>query len=171
MSDLEARLRRLEDIEAIRFLKASFCQLLCEKYTDDHQRRPQAEVDAVARRQAAYYAEDGVFDGGQQFGVYRGREQIYEYIRKGAWSFSMNYYLNPAIEVDGDKARARWMLWETATVAATGQAVFVSGMTDEEYVRTPEGWRISRVTYTHKFVTPFDRPWSVNRNGPLALKA
>ncbi len=166
-NDLERRIRRLEDIEAIRALKAKYSMHADEKYTDDHQLRPEKEREAIAGDQASVFTEDAIWDGGQQFGVLHGKQAIHTSLKSIGWKFAMHYFLNPVIEVDGDRATGRWMLWEVATVAATDTAVFLAAVTEDEYVRTPDGWRISKVRLRMKFITPFDRPWNVNKNGPL----
>ena len=166
-SDLELRIRRLEDIEAIRALKAKYSMHADEKYTDDHQLRSEQERDAIARDQASVFTDDAIWDGGQQFGVLRGKEAIHTSLKSIGWKFAMHYFLNPVIKVDGDRATGRWMLWEVATVNTTDTAVFLAAVTEDEYVRTPDGWRISKVCIRMKFITPFDRPWNVNKNDPL----
>ena len=80
---LEERLRRLEDHEAIRQLKAFYSQCADAKYAG-HRRRPQAEIDAITRRQVdAVFTPDAVWDGGPQFGKLRGRDAIYDHLRAG----------------------------------------------------------------------------------------
>ena len=60
--DIEARLRRLEDIEAIKQLKALYC-----KFCDDGY-----DADGIA----GIFTEQGIWDGGKTFGVANGREEI-----------------------------------------------------------------------------------------------
>ena len=164
---LEARVRRLEDHDAIRQLKAFYAYCADAKYTDDHHRRPQAEIDAITRRQVSVFTDDGVWDGGQQFGRAEGREAIYEHLRRGGWSFALHYFVNPLIHVDGDAAEAEWMLWQTCTYEKGSLPVFLAAMTHDEYVRTADGWKMRRMRFSLRFITRFDRPWSLDRNAPL----
>lgn len=166
---LEDRIRRLEDRAAITGLKSYYAKWADAKYTDDHRPKPQDEVDAACRRQVSVFTEDAVWDGGLQFGVIRGREAIYDHLRAKRWSFAMHYFLNPAIELNGDTAHAYWMLWQTCTFAENNVPVFMAATTDDDYVRTREGWRMQRMTFKLKFITRFDQPWSINRNGPFAF--
>ncbi|MCC2654755.1 MAG: nuclear transport factor 2 family protein [Microvirga sp.] len=53
MNDLERRIQRLEDIEDIRRLKALYSKYADDKYTDSHERKPEAELEELARRQVA----------------------------------------------------------------------------------------------------------------------
>lgn len=161
---IEDRLRRLEDHEAIRSLKAFYAKCADSKYTDDHRRKPQAEIDAITRRQVdTVFTEDAIWDGGSQFGEIRGRDAIYAHLRAGRWSFSMHYFLNPHIELDGDKAHATWMLWQPCTFEDGDRAMLMSATTEDDYVRTRAGWRLKRYRFVLKFLTPFDEPWSASR--------
>jgi len=167
---LAARVALLEDRAAILQLKAFYAKCADDKYTDDHRRKPQQEIDAITRRQVtAVFTEDAVWDGGGQFGKLEGREAIYQSLRLGAWSFAMHYFVNPVIELRGDEATGDWMLWQPCTFEQQDVAVFMSAVTHDAYVRTGAGWRMSRMNFTLKFITRFDRPWSIDRNAPLAV--
>jgi ketosteroid isomerase-like protein len=48
------------------------------------------------------------------------------------------------VEVDGDRARARFPITEWARRAADGKAFQFLGLYDDECVRTPDGWRFAR---------------------------
>ena len=167
---LEQRVQRLEDRDAILQLKAFYAKCADDKYTPDHRRKPQHEIDAITRRQMdAVFTEDAVWDGGAQFGVIRGREAMYEQLRVGGWSFAMHYFVNPVIELRGDEAHGDWMLWQTCTFEKQNQAVFMAASTSDDYVRTAAGWRMARMQFTLKFITRFDQPWSIERNAPIRL--
>lgn len=167
-TDIERRLQHLEDIEAIRELKAFYAKSADSKYTADHRRRPQDEIDAITRRQVdTVFTEDAVWDGGGQFGEIRGRDAIYEHLRLGRWSFSMHYFVNPHIELNGDTAHGTWMLWQPCTLEASNRSMLMSATTEDEYVRTAEGWQMNRYTFVLKFLVPHDEPWSVGRNAPF----
>jgi hypothetical protein len=169
-TSLEARLRLLEDHEAIRQLKAFYARCADSKYTADHRRKPQAEIDAITRRQVdTVFTEDGIWDGGKQFGTLHGREAIYNHLRGGRWNFAMHYFVNPVIAVNGDAAHATWMLWQPATFEQKDQAVWMSAITEDDYVRTAQGWQLQHYTVVMQFITRFDQPWSIDRNAPIRL--
>lgn len=168
MPTIEQRLQSVEDRAAICALKAYYARCADEKYTDDHRRKPQIEIDAIARRQVnATFTEDAIWDGGPQFGVQNGREAIYDGLRRGGWSFALHYFVSPVIEIDGDTAQASWMLWQPCTLADGGQAMLMSATTEDFYVRTSLGWRMQRMLFTLKFITPFDRSWTAARNAAI----
>ena len=157
---LEQRLQRLEDFEAIRQLKGYYAWACDAKFDDQHQTLPQDQIDALIRPMVdAVFTEDAQWTTGPATGVFTGREAIYARLRESSWTFAMHYYMNPLIRLDGDRATATWMLWEPCTHRDRNEAMWMSALTDDEYVRTPEGWRISKYTYRAKFLTPFDKPW------------
>jgi hypothetical protein len=162
---LEQRFQALEDREAIRALKAFYASCADEKYTDDHCRRSQAEIDAITRRQVeATFTADAVWDGGPQFGRREGRDAIYHHLRSGGWNFALHYFLSPVIELNGDAAHASWMLWQPCTRAEGNRAMLMSAITEDDYVRTTNGWRMTFMRFTLKFITPLEQPWSIGRN-------
>ena len=168
MTTLKERIGRLENVEAIRRLKARYAYLADAKYTEDHRRKPEAELDAVAWQQALRFTEDAMWDGGPTFGRAEGRRAIYDLLRAGPWTFAMHYFMNPLITVDGDRASGRWMLWEAATLAQGETAVLISALTDDDYVRVDGNWLMSRMRLTLRFMVPFPGgDWSRLRNAPF----
>ncbi len=93
--NLAARLTRLEDIEAIRQLKARYCEI-CD---DDHNT---ALITSI-------FTEDGTWEG-KGIGKAEGHQEIRELFTtfQQAIKFSQHMVQNPIIEVDGNKATARW---------------------------------------------------------------
>ena len=58
MASLEERIRRLEAIEEIKRMKARYALCADAKYTEDHRRKPQDEIDRIARNQVSVFTED-----------------------------------------------------------------------------------------------------------------
>jgi hypothetical protein len=156
----------IADIFAIQRLKALYAKCADEKYTDDHQRKPQDEVDRVAWEQASVFTEDALWDGGA-FGVLHGRQAIYDSLRLGPWKFALHHYLSPLIDIAGDVAHGRWMLWQVGTLIREDTPILLTAVTHDDYVRTVQGWRMSRMVQTLKFMTRIDVSWAVNRNMPF----
>lgn len=155
------------DIEAIKYLKAYYGKYADEKYTDTHQRKPQSEIDRLAWLQSSVFTEDAIWDA-QGFATLKGRQAIYDNLRLGPWCFAVHYYLSPLIEVSGDRAAGRWVLWQVGTLTEGETPIVLSAVTQDEYVRTAEGWRIATMRQTTKFMTRHDIPWSVTKNAPFS---
>ena len=138
---LESRLQRLEDIEAIRQLKARYCQG-CD---DDH------NPEAVA----GCFIEDGLWEGAN-IGVHaRGQQAIRDYIggvrASGRVNSPAHMVMNPIITVDGDLASAHWrfvMMYADRSDPAATHFHRIVGIYEDEYVRTPSGWLMSALRVT-----------------------
>lgn len=138
---LEERLRRLEDIEAIKQLKARYCQA-CD---DDH------NPDRVA----ALFVEDGLWEG-PNIGVHaRGRPAIRAYfagVRDDAGiRNSAHIVTNPVITVSGDRATGTWRLVMLHTSAAPGGGFRyhrIVGFYQDDYARVQDAWFLERLRVT-----------------------
>jgi len=120
LEEINDRLKRLEDIEALRALIVDYA-CACDRGNDPEMLAP-------------LFAEDGTWEC-QGFGKYVGREQVAKGLHGIAgekiW-WSLHYMISPRIELgaDGDTATAFWYLWEatpypTSTAASrrrTGSA-------------------------------------------------
>ena len=164
---VEARVQRLEAFEAIRALKGYYAYVCDAKFDDNHQAIPQEDIDAMMKPMVeAVFTEDAQWTTGK--GLYTGRDAIFKRLRDSDWTFAMHYYMNPIIRLDGDRATATWMLFEPCTHRDRNEAMWMSALTDDEYVKTAEGWRIAKYTYRAKFLTPFDKPWTKPISGAKA---
>ena len=151
--DLAERIRRLEDIEAIRELKARYCA-----YCDDDY-----DADGIASQ----FAEGGLWDGGP-LGRAEGVEAIRSFFRAapGLVSFAIHHVTNPSIDVRGDRASGRWYLFQPCTFARGDRAIWMAARYDDTYVRVDEGWKFETVRLDLRFATPFDEGWAKR---PVAL--
>jgi hypothetical protein len=144
---LEEKIQRLLDIEEIKTLKHLYC-----KYNDGGwAEQPVSHMGPCAD----LFVEDAVWDG-RPAAYAKGREEI----RKLFADFSvlpMAYHAvtNPIIEIDGDTARAHWHLIGGG-VGLTNQSSMGIGGYDDEYVRTPQGWRVKsmRVIWGRRTIMP-----------------
>ncbi len=147
VEELRDRVRRLEDIEALRNLKAEYAAACDDNYDAD--------------RLAALFVEDATWES-QGMGKYEGREAIREFFRgiSGHFVFALHYGLNPQIEVNGDTARARWYLFMPCTVGDTGKAMWRAGLDEEEYVRVQGKWMYKSKKSAPFFHTTFEEGWA-----------
>jgi uncharacterized protein (TIGR02246 family) len=131
VSELEARVRRLEDLEAIRALVAEYRRALDEK-----------DFEAYAE----LFGDDGEFVAGSW--VARGRDEILAMLAEmqatGALSLvagdDRHLVANLEIELDGDAATAR----STWVYLTRGPELAMVGRYIDELRRTPAGWRFAR---------------------------
>ena len=154
MNDLEAKVQRLLDLEEIKMLKYKYCL-----YNDGGWPAQPLSHQGPA---ADLYTEDGVWDGSPIIKA-EGRENIRKLFESMA-GLPMAYHAvtNPIIEIDGDTARGHWHLISGSVGQVSGGAFSEGNSTfgfagyAEEYVRTPEGWRIksTKMVYGRRTVLP-----------------
>jgi uncharacterized protein (TIGR02246 family) len=107
--------------------------------------------DAVGKRDAdkaaSIYVDDGVvvIDGNKL----EGRAAIAEGMRQTFAAYSHLHMLahGPLIDIDGDRAKARWSTIEFAVrTGATGLSV-IFGAYEDQLVRVSGGWRFKQRTF------------------------
>ena len=155
---LESRLQRLEDVEAIRQLKARYGELVDARYGREGVKPPE-QLEKLAREIAELFSTDAEWEGGKALGSCRGRQQIYERFLKPTLRFSWHYFVKPQIEVDGDRASARWDILAPCTTQ-NGEAHWMAGVEDDEYVRVDGRWLHSRMTLRVVFMAPHATGWA-----------
>jgi ketosteroid isomerase-like protein len=146
LTDLERRIRALEDIEAIKQLKYRYADA-CDRGYD---------ADTLAD----LFTEDAIWDGGV-FGRYDGQEAIRNYFR-GVSSdivFAMHYMMNSIIEVDGDQARGAWYLFQTCTFAEGNTPILGAAKYAERYQRVHGTWKFRHLQLISIFWTPYEEGW------------
>ncbi|MGB3483409.1 MAG: FAD-dependent monooxygenase [Mycobacterium sp.] len=57
--------------------------------------------------------------------------------------FAMHAFLNPILDIDGDRATGQWLMWVAADGNEDPRAAYLGA--DITYTRTPEGWRIQSI--------------------------
>jgi hypothetical protein len=160
--DLEARIRVLEDIEAIRKLKATYCYL-CDAGLGDPRNRnaliahfvDHAKVDFGLGPASTFEGKDGL-------------EIFFGQVVPGAVSFCMHMVHNPIIDVDGDRATGKWYYEAPTTDTTTGRAQWMAGTYEEEYVRENGEWKFASIKTKWKYISPYDEGWAKNRGEVLA---
>ncbi|MBI3951655.1 MAG: nuclear transport factor 2 family protein [Acidobacteria bacterium] len=155
LEDLAKRVRRLEDIEAIKQII-----IIYGKGSDDHH-----NVDVML----PLFTEDGVLDVGSGYGRYEGREALREFLTGPAEEiirWSIHYMLSPVIEVaeDGRTAHAFWYLWEVANMEDPRtkelEAMWIGGTYDSDLVKEADGqWRFKEIRLKMEFMSPYSEGW------------
>ena len=147
LAELENRVRAVEDVQAIRNLKAEYAAYCDDSYNAD--------------KIAELFVEDAVWES-ERRGRIVGREAIRSSFRTSTqiYTFAIHYSLNPQIEVTGDTARARWVLFMPCTATDGNRALWRAGIDDEEYVRVNGKWMFKNKKATAIFSSPFEEGWA-----------
>ena len=147
MTDPSLRLQRLEDIEEIRLLKLRYAALCDDDY------RPDALADL--------FTPDGVWDGGEAYGRYEGRDAIEGYWRSCAENipFAIHFILNHVVDVDpgADRAKGTCNLLQPMTLE--GRAIWAAVRYDEVYRRFDGDWSFESMRLTTLLLAPHDEGW------------
>ena len=155
---LESRLRLLEDVEAIRQLKARYGELVDARYGREGVKEPE-QLQKLAGEIADLFSADAVWEGGKALGTCRGRQEIYERFLKPTLRFSWHYFVKPRIQVDGDGARGTWDILAPCS-GRDGKPLWMAGVEDDEYVREDGRWLHSRMKLRVVFMAPHSTGWA-----------
>jgi ketosteroid isomerase-like protein len=151
---VEERLRRLEDVEEVRRLDAVYCRLL------DDGDWP-ALVDL--------FTADGVFDGLSRVAGRADLLAFFSGLATGGLTAFWHHVSNLEVEVSGDAATVRSLLWQPCVV--DGVPHVAAGRYHDELVRTGEGWRyrVKRVRFS--YWAPLTVGWDQHRFSLEAARA
>ncbi len=132
IAGLRTRLRRLEDIEAIRNLFIQYGKLADIKDWQGY---------------SELFAEDGVFDSAHSVGTVIGSNEIRDRLGNaygGDPADGIHLFDNVEIEVDGDRATAK-SFWTYLRPGENGYPpqLLMFGRYDDVLIRTSAGWKFS----------------------------
>ena len=168
MSDLEQRIRRLEDIEEIRKLKHYYYARCIDRMVC---LRDEAAISETVTR----LADDVVIDF-TSLPVRKGKEAAARFFREDVpnWlSWCQHRVMNEVIEIQGDSAQAVWYfdcpaVFRRGTVAGFKGSGLVAGRYTEEYIREDGVWKWKRITahldVSHKLKNAFENAFFVQEN-------
>jgi SnoaL-like domain len=154
---IEERLARLEDVEAIKNLKARYA------YYCDHG----YDADGMA----GLFVEDSLWTS-NSFGTYRGRAAIHEFQSKISSQilWALHFMICPVVDVsdDGQTATGTFYLIEFATMTRPGSgeekdAVLMSAVYTDSFVRDEGEWRFKAVSVEFHQVSDLDKGWVLQK--------
>lgn len=152
LEELEKRVRVLEDIEEIKKLQIRYLNCLILTKWDDL-------IDC--------FADDGVID--IHSGIGRGKAEISKIFKERVAVYHIgqegNLVVHPIISVDGDEAKGSWLLYlqfaqprklkpRLAICCADDAPDWQQGFYEAEYVREKGKWKISRLKWRCRLLSP-----------------
>lgn len=146
MTSIESRLRRLEDIEAVRRLDATYCRLL-----DD------GDWPALVQ----LFVPDGVFDGLSRVRGHPALLAFFSGLADAGMAVFWHHVSNHEITVDGDAAAVRSLLWQPCVVEGTAHVA--AGRYTDRLVRTADGWRYTEKRVRFAYWVPLTDGWDRSR--------
>jgi len=139
----------LEDVEAIKKLKFQYAEACDELFKSIHNVVPFSKV----------FTKDIVWDGAA-FGRHEGCKQVKKFFEGVAtqFTFSVYFFTNPSIKVEGDKARGRWYLLAMFTQPG-GRDMLLAGIEDDKYEKVNGQWLMTDMKLTPILFAPHDEGW------------
>lgn len=129
---LEQRIQRLEDIEAIKKLQATYGHFVDQGWNGK-------QFKDVAN----LFTEEATFECAAFNLNAKGNKQISETLKQGSiFAIAQHSFTNPIIDIDGDNATGKWLLWVGVN---GGESNIVFESEDVKYIRTAEGWKIQSI--------------------------
>lgn len=155
LRDLEARIRLLEDLEAIKRLKYRYFRCIDKALWD--------EIGDC-------FAEDGVADYGE-YGVIEGRVAIAKFFKEGigpAYSMCVHQGHNPEIDMTSDTTATG--IWELDNFMVTTEPIvglWIAAWYEDEYVKEKGEWKIKRTKVIFIFRSDIEKGWAKERFSQL----
>jgi len=153
LQELLRRLVRLEEIEAIKALKIQY-----GRYCD-----PTHNLDGMM----ALFTKDAVFDIGEEYGSYKGHDEIRTFLA-GAddiMLWAIHYMVAPEIDLadDGLSAHGTWYLWQLGTMpnpeGGGREPVWIAGVYHDDLIKVNGDWRFSKVALRMQIMSPYRDGW------------
>lgn len=152
MEDLAARIQRLEDIEAIKQLKALYCEICDDNHDPD--------------RIVTLFTRDGVWEG-RGIGTAHGHAEIHALFERfrDLMGFTQHMTMNPRIEVEGDRARGTWYFFGPFTFNGDpATAKWQAARYRETYARIAGAWKIEHLQVAPPGMSVYyERGWAERR--------
>ena len=150
IKEMEKRLRVLEDIEAIKRLKALYAEICDDRYDPERMKR--------------LFTEDALWDGGDVWGVYRGREAIMGFFADAGKSITgVHFFVQPTIKITSDTtAEGSWYLLQQGT-KGDDLGFWLSAVEYEKYVKINGEWLFKEINFKAFFASPFEEGWHKNK--------
>ncbi len=152
--ELERQLTELQDIEAIKQLKAEYCDI-CD---DDHNQD----------RIVSIFAEDGIWEGK---GIARaeGHAELRALFKGFAEriSFSQHNVFNPRIRVQGDEAHGVWYFLGPFTFRQGNRQHWLAARYEDDYVKIDGTWKFKHLRAFGRMAAPYEEGWAARAKADL----
>lgn len=154
LEEIARRLTRLEDIEAIKQLKARYCEI-CD---DDH------NPDRIT----SVFAEDGIWES-KDFGTAKGHAAIRDLFGgfQKMIAFSQHNVSNPIIEVDGDRATGDWYFLGPFVMGQPSEGRWLALEYHDDYVKVDGRWLYQHLRIKLRLSARHEKGWVEQLVTPL----
>lgn len=136
----------LLDIEAIKQLKAEYCDICDDAHDPD--------------RIVEIFSEDCVWEG-EGVATARGHAELrllFEDFARQV-SFSQHNIFNPRITVHGNEAHGSWNLLGPFTFREGSRQLWIAVRYEEDYVKVDGKWKIKHLRGIGRMAAPYEEGW------------
>jgi hypothetical protein len=156
IKELARRVQMLEDIEAIKQLKAEYADACDDLYNP--------------KRMRDLFTQDAVWDGEKEgFGKYVGLDAVCGFFgaAKDSLKFGVHYFLQPRIKIKSEtEAEGIFYLWQTSTMVS-GKDIFLAGKEYDKYRKEKGVWKMSHMVLELFYAVDITKGWKANRRSGL----
>ena len=151
-AELTKRIQMLEDVEAIKRLKAEYCDICDDKHNQD--------------RIVSIFAEDGIWEG-KGVGRAQGHAEIRQLFKRfeEQISFSQHNVFNPRIEVSGNEAKGIWYFLGPFTFRKDNKPYWLAARYEDDYVKLGGQWKIKHLRAIGRMTAPYEIGWAATGRG------
>ena len=148
--ELEEGLITLQDIEAIRKLKAEYCDICDDAHNQD--------------RIVGIFAEDGIWEG-EGIARAQGHGEIRKLFEDFAEqvSFSQHNVFNPRITVNGNRAHAIWYFIGLFTFREGNRQQWLAARYEDDHVKLDGTWKFQHLRAFGRMAAQYDEGWVPRR--------
>lgn len=156
INELAKRVQALEDIEAIKHLKAEYADACDDMYNPTRMRE--------------LFTEDAVWDGEKEgFGKHVGLDAICKFMEaaKDSLKFGVHFFLQPRIKLTSEtEAEGIYYLWQTSTMVS-GKDIFLAGKEYDKYRKENGVWKMSHMVLELFYAADIKQGWKDNKKSGL----
>ncbi|HKA56283.1 MAG TPA: nuclear transport factor 2 family protein [Candidatus Binatia bacterium] len=146
-AELAKQLTVLQDVEAIKQLKAEYCDI-CD---DEHNQE----------RIVTIFAADGIWEG-KGIGRAQGHAEIRNLFKSFAEriSFSQHNVFNPRITVNGAEAHGSWNFLGPFTFRKGSRQLWLAARYEDDYVKINGQWKFKHLRAFGRMAAPYEKGWA-----------
>ena len=152
MTDLEARVQQLENINAIQQLKLSYADCISSGLSGGE--------GFPRERFKNLFLPDATWEA-NHYGQIEGADAIADFYAKVGpkVTFVLQYQIGHTVNVapSGTEATGHCYVWEPSSIS--GRAIYSAGTYDENYKKVDGKWKFERVSVYIHFMTPYEDGW------------
>jgi hypothetical protein len=154
LKDLEARIKRLEDLEAIKRAKYKYFRCIDKGLWD--------EIGSC-------FTEDALADYGPESKI-KGRAEITKFFKEmigPAFSMCVHQGHNPEIDLTSDKtAKGQWELDNFMVTSDPTKGIWIAAFYDDEYAKEKGEWKIKMTKVIFIFRSDLEKGWAKEKMTP-----